>query len=94
MIFTDKLNTPGNVAGVSVEGEVWEIDAHTLKSLDRLEGCPGHYSRGPVKLIGFSAYVETYYVRWDRVADCEYTGDVWPFSEINRQFKKEITHGK
>jgi gamma-glutamylcyclotransferase (GGCT)/AIG2-like uncharacterized protein YtfP len=44
---------PGVVAGgtTAVIGEVYEVDAHTLERLDRLEGHPHLYGREEIELV-------------------------------------------
>jgi gamma-glutamylcyclotransferase (GGCT)/AIG2-like uncharacterized protein YtfP len=40
-------------AGLSIAGELWDVDDSCLIRLDRVEGCDqGLYRRGPIKLAG------------------------------------------
>ncbi len=64
--------------GLQVEGEVWEIDDHCLRSLDAIEAVPHLYERKPVTLTDRSMEgVETYIYRQnvDGMPDC---GGRWP----------------
>src|SRR5258705_5908644 len=45
----------------SVEGELFEVDAEVLAALDRLEGHPTYYTRGPIILVGWQR-AETYFL--------------------------------
>jgi gamma-glutamylcyclotransferase (GGCT)/AIG2-like uncharacterized protein YtfP len=41
----------GCANGLSIEGELWDVDDACLKKLDQVEGCDvGLYCRGPVEL--------------------------------------------
>jgi gamma-glutamylcyclotransferase (GGCT)/AIG2-like uncharacterized protein YtfP len=62
---------PGMVAGGdgAVLGEVYEVDAATLASLDRLESHPSWYCRTPITLADGRA-VETYLLTHRHVAGC------------------------
>ena len=60
---------PGLLAqGTSnVVGELFEVDAEVLDALDRLEGHPTYYTRGPIILVGWQR-AETYFFPTPRVA--------------------------
>jgi gamma-glutamylaminecyclotransferase len=51
----------------SVEGELFEVDAEVLAALDRLEGHPTFYTRGPIILVGWRR-AETYFFPATRAA--------------------------
>jgi len=52
---------PGMTPGLSVvRGEVYEVDADTLRRLDALEGHPHFYRRERVALDGFPGACEAY----------------------------------
>jgi gamma-glutamylcyclotransferase (GGCT)/AIG2-like uncharacterized protein YtfP len=66
--------------GLSIEGEVWEIDIECLQLLDDVEGVALNlYRRGRVKLLApFDAdHVQAYFYRRTTagLSDC---GPVWP----------------
>ena len=48
----------------SVRGEIYEVDAATLATVDRLEGDPNYYRRTPIALRG-GAIVEAYVLPFD-----------------------------
>jgi gamma-glutamylcyclotransferase (GGCT)/AIG2-like uncharacterized protein YtfP len=59
-------------AGISVYGEIFEVDDETLEDLDRLEGHPHYYRRQPICVEGFDRPVWGYlYTRETRgLRDC------------------------
>jgi len=63
--------------GVSVRGEMWEIDDECLRVLDAVEDVPSLYERREVEIAEpLAADVQTYVYRQDvtGMADC---GDCW-----------------
>ncbi len=63
--------------GVSVEGEVYEVDAEQLARLDRLEGHPRMYLRKLVNLVNeFEQPVEAY-IYQHSVEKCRDCGTSW-----------------
>lgn len=65
------------VAGVSIVGELWEVDDDCLARLDIEEGVDeGLYQRRAIELIGASMPAESYFylLSVEGMADC---GDVW-----------------
>jgi gamma-glutamylcyclotransferase (GGCT)/AIG2-like uncharacterized protein YtfP len=47
-------------AGISIQGEIYEVDDATLASLDRLEGHPDYYRRERINVEGFDRPVWGY----------------------------------
>jgi gamma-glutamylcyclotransferase (GGCT)/AIG2-like uncharacterized protein YtfP len=62
--------------GRPVRGEVFLVDARTLRRLDRLEDVPHLYERKTVRLHDFGPPVATYLYR-QPVADLPDAGDTW-----------------
>jgi gamma-glutamylcyclotransferase (GGCT)/AIG2-like uncharacterized protein YtfP len=62
--------------GLSVRGEVWEVDAATLQKLDAYEGVPHLYTRRQIALEDFPGPVLAYFFTGDvsLFPDC---GDNW-----------------
>lgn len=63
--------------GNSIQGEVWEVDEHCLRAMDRLEGVPFLYRRDVIKLENFHKPVIGYLFQRDTddYIDC---GRSWP----------------
>jgi gamma-glutamylaminecyclotransferase len=64
-----------SASGLSIEGELWDVDEACLKQLDQVEGCDlGLYRRGPVELAppndGLPTVAYLYQRRIDGVSDC------------------------
>lgn len=62
--------------GVSVKGEIYEVDEICLKRLDKLEGTPYLYSRETLQ-IDYPEKVEVYIFRRP-VSALKECGDSWP----------------
>lgn len=61
-----KQDYRGDLGGLNIKGEVYEVDDDTLARLDRLEGYPTHYTKVPiiVRPAGqFSNVVATVYIK-------------------------------
>jgi gamma-glutamylcyclotransferase (GGCT)/AIG2-like uncharacterized protein YtfP len=65
--------------GVSVTGELWEIDQECLQRIDRLEGVDeGYYERRPIRLVSAFEHVQIEaYFYLKSVADREDCGPNW-----------------
>ena len=64
-------------AGISIEGELWEVNEDCLAKLDRIEGIPFLYKRDKVLLVSHpEEEVETYFFQQDtsNLKDC---GSSW-----------------
>lgn len=70
---------PVNEEGLSIQGEVWEVDAACRRELDILEGvAEGMYTLEPVHLLApFSkSDIRTYVYRWP-ISGREDVGEEW-----------------
>lgn len=66
-----------DASGLSVRGELWEVDDTALAVLDEFEGIPGDFVREAVAVAGGSEVVEAYF--WTRgIPPGAPTGDRWP----------------
>lgn len=63
--------------GVSVSGEIYEVNKKTLESLDHLEGVPWLYKRGEIEINDFNEPVIAYFYQND-VNEFEDIGGSWP----------------
>ena len=63
--------------GISVQGELWEVDETILAALDALEEAPMLFERKPVELERKSVAAVAYFYRGpvEQLADA---GSVWP----------------
>lgn len=62
--------------GVSVQGELWEVDARCLKQLDTLEMYPVVFDRQPIELTN-GQFATVYIPRNQNPGDRPVVGAVW-----------------
>ena len=63
--------------GISIKGELWEVDAECVKRMDRLEGHPHFYKRLPVRLDSHPGLEVVAYIFQHKTTGLPPLGDSW-----------------
>ena len=60
--LVDAAKVDVELPGLSVQGELWDVDDNCLKVLDAIEGVEtGMFERRPIRLLGHEGQVEAYF---------------------------------
>ena len=67
-----------NATGLTIRGELFEIQDCALDELDEFEGSPEHYKREVIEIDGIEGPVESYFYQHS-IPERARSGSVWPF---------------